>query len=682
MLFRLSCLLLVSLLLCTCGSTKNTTNDGPETATSTTIDGIDPDLSWKKLRDQAEAAESDGREGEAADLYYAAWQKKERKEELLIKAVTLYERTRNYRKAADAFQYLPFNDEDEPLRGLRYGRALKQDGQYDKARRNLLRFLDTYNEADRPIVEEMVNTELAGISLAQSQAGQVNQLLIRRPEGGVNTEADENGPIPGGIGLLYFSGNQGGQNRLYESRKQGRTWNNARTPDGFPVIAEGEFGKGSISPDGQRLYFTICSGDVAGDGSSRCEIFSSEKTPTGWGAPARLPDFINQNGVNTTDPMVTSVNGREVLFFASDRANGRGGLDLWYCVRDLDRAGAEFSFPANLGPTVNTLGDELSPYYDEQDLLLYFSSNGHPSLGGMDVFKATGQDVNWARPENLGLPINSVADDLDFTLDRLGGDGYLSSNRAFAGIKNNTTEFDIFEVSLNNDRIMVKGSVYDNRTGTLLNDIQVNLYQIFGDGTEERLVQRDFPAGSYLFDLIPNQRFRVEVVVAGFQPASYSFSTNGEQQTTYGQPLFLDVGTTNVAQQPVTNPSYPTQEPTRPTYPGAGTGNPTLPPTTVVTEPAPTPVPVETTAAGRYYRVQISAQRDFNPNDGKYQSISAVGRVAAEPIEGRDLQRITVGTFYTAEEARAALSRIQANGFPSAFTVRYDDGVRYGRVNL
>ncbi|MEM7574433.1 MAG: SPOR domain-containing protein [Bacteroidota bacterium] len=682
MLFRLSCLLLVSLLLCTCGSTKNTTNDGPETDTSTTTNGIDSDLSWKKLRDQAEAAENEGREGEAADLYYAAWQKKQRKEELLIKAVTLYERTRNYRKAADAFQYLPFNDEDEPLRGLRYGRALKQDGQYDKARRNLLRFLDTYNEADRPIVEEMVNTELAGISLAQSQAGQVNQLLIRRPEGGINTEADENGPIPGGIGLLYFSGNQGGQNRLYESRKQGRTWNNARTPNGFPVIAEGEFGKGSISPDGQRLYFTICSGDVAGDGSSRCEIFSSEKTPTGWGAPARLPDFINQNGVNTTDPMVTSVNGREVLFFASDRANGRGGMDLWYCVRDLDRAGADFSFPANLGPTVNTLGDELSPYYDEQDLLLYFSSNGHPSLGGLDIFKATGQDVNWGRPENLGLPINSVADDLDFTLDRLGGDGYLSSNRAFAGIKNNTTEFDIFEVSLNNDRIMVKGSVYDNRTGTLLNDIQVNLYQIFGDGTEERLVQRDFPAGSYLFDLIPNQRFRVEVVVPGFQPASYSFSTNGEQQTTYGQPLFLDVGTANVAQQPETTPTYPTQEPTTPTYPGAGTGNPVPPPTTVVTEPAPPPAPVETTPTGRYYRVQISAQRNFNPNDGKYQSISAVGRVAAEPIEGRDLQRITVGTFYTAEEARAALSRVQANGFPSAFTVRYDDGVRYGRVNL
>ena len=173
------------------------------------------------------------------------------------------------------------------------------------------------------------------------------------------------------------------------------------------------------------------------------------------------------------------------------------------------------------------------------------------------------------------------------------------------------------------------------------------------------------------------------MVVDGFQPASYSFSTNAEQQTTYGQPLFLDIGTANNNPSPGTPSPYPTQEPTTPTYPGAGTGNPAPPPATVITDPEPpAPDPVEATPSGRYYRVQISAQREFNPNDGKYQSISAVGGIVAEPIPGRDLQRITVGPFFSVEDARKALSRIQANGFPSAFTVRYDDGVRYGRVNL
>lgn len=653
------------------------------------LDQADPDaayaqLNWKKLRAAAEAEEEAGNKAEAAKLYRMAWDKNSRKYELLQKSAELYGGERMYRQAADAYQYLVTQREDYPLAGLKYGRALKQDGQYDKAQRELARFLEGYNEADRPIIEELVLIELAGIDLARSQAGSVDQLLIKRPGEGINSEANEYGPIPGEVGQLFFTSDRGDQSRIYESRLQGRNWTTAVTPTGFPIIAEGEFGTGSISPDGQRMYFSICSVEGAEDGTQRCEIFRSDRTPTGWGQPKALSDQINQAGTSSAHPHAALVNGREILYFSSNRPSGRGGLDVWYVARPIGITDGEFSLPINLGPIVNTSADEMPAYYDNEELSLYFSSNGHPSLGGLDIFRAAGADINWARPQNLGLPINSVADDYGFVIDRFGGgDAYLVSNRAFGGIKNNTTETDIFQVNLSDGDILLKGTVYDNQSGGQLNNILVTLYQIYQDGKEEVLVSKTFPAGTYLFELVPNQRFRVEVQRQDYQPASYTFTTNLEGIETYGQPLFLLPKAPGAATND--RPNYPTPTPDRPTYPGAGGNSGTAPP--VTTPPSPPPAPAGVPAGqeiyqGRYYRIQISAIADFNPQEGKYQTVRAYGQLGSEPVPGRDLQRVTVGTYFNEAEARQALNSILQSGFPSAFVVRYDDGKRYGRVNL
>lgn len=677
---RLSILFLLLLGIASCGSPKAVANTTDDTAAYA-------DMNWKKLRAAAKAEEEAGNNVKAAELYRMAWDKKNSKYELLAKSAELYAGLKMYRESADNYQYLLGQNEDYPLIGLKYGRALKQDGQYDKAQRELARFLETYNEADRPIIEELVMVELAGIDLARSQAGNINQLLIKRPEKGINSESNEYGPIPGEVGQLFFTSDRGDQSRIYESRLQGRNWSDAVTPSGFPVIAEGEFGTGSISPDGERLYFSICS-EAEEEGTQRCEIFRSNRTPSGWGQPEALSDQINLEGANNAYPHAAIINGREILYFSSNRADGRGGMDIWYVAREIGINDGEFSLPVNLGPIINTSGDELAGYYNNEELAFYFSSDGHPSLGGLDVFKAAGQDVNWARPTNLGLPINSVADDYGFVIDRFGGgDAYLVSNRAFGGIKNNTTETDVFQVNLSDGDILLKATVYDNQSGAQLNNILVTLYQIYQDGNEEVLVSKDFPAGTYLFELVPNQRFRVEVQREGYQTASYTFTTNLEGINTYGQPLFLLPG---AGSEPTGQPSnpYPTNNPDRPTYPGAGT-QPSTPSAPPVTTPPATP-PVTTPAAnpgqqsysGRYYRVQISAIKNFDPNEGKYQAVRSFGELGAEAIPGRDLQRVTIGTFFNEADAIRALSNIQSNGYPSAFVVRYDDGVRYGRVNL
>lgn len=646
-------------------------------------------LNWKKTLKAAQAAQAAGETSRAAALYRAVWDKNPKKIEYLRTSAELYASINDYRNAAEAYQFLlPYSD-SYPLAGLKLGRLLKQDGQYDRAQRALARFLEGYNETDRPIIEELVAVELAGTELALRQAGKGKELTIKRLGKGINSDADEYNPIPVDIGQLYFSSNRGGQSRPYESRLQGRDWSKAIAPTGFPIITEGQYGGGSISPDGERFYFTICSGQPNKDTDTRCEIFLSQRTDKGgWGQPTALPDYINTSASNNIDPHAAIINGREVLYFSSNREGGRGGLDLWYVVRNLGLPDGDFSYPTNLGPTINTTADERSPYYNNDELALYFSSNGHPSLGGLDVFKANGQEVNWARPENLGIPINSPADDVGFVIDQKGdGNGYLVSNRPFGGVKNNTLETDIFQANLQAGAIRLKATTYDNQTGLQLNDITVSLYQIYPNGSEERLTQKVFPSGTYLFDLLPNQRFRVEVSKDAYEPANYTFSTNQEGVSTYGQPLFLLAAKTT-APPASTTPSYPAPTPPKASYPSAGgsypaagsypnnNSTPNAPPSST-NKPA-----VGQSPAGRYYKVQISAVRNFDPNEGQYQAVRAFGDVASENIPGGSLQRVTVGSYTSEKAAKTALTNIQQSGFPAAFLVRYDDGVRYGRVNL
>ena len=139
-----------------------------------------------------------------------------------------------------------------------------------------------------------------------------------------------------------------------------------------------------------------------------------KKSGNAWSQPERLPDYINMKGVTATHPFPVHIGGQEFLYFASSRTGGRGGMDIWYVTRDLGIDNNDFTFPVNLGPSVNTLGDEITPYYDQTEGALYFASNGLISIGGFDVFSSRGTEVNWSVPENVGLPYNSSADDYFF----------------------------------------------------------------------------------------------------------------------------------------------------------------------------------------------------------------------------------------------------------------------------
>ena len=149
----------------------------------------------------------------------------------------------------------------------------------------------------------------------------------------------------------------------------------AQSVENLPILPDVSFGNGAFSPDGQRFYFTQNQTILIKKTTKTvCNIYLLKRTDKGWDAPMALSKAVNTEGGISTQPFVFHKNGKEFLYFSSDRQGGQGGMDLWYSVRDLNKE--DFSTAKNAGSIINTEGDEETPYYDVEEGVLYFSSNG------------------------------------------------------------------------------------------------------------------------------------------------------------------------------------------------------------------------------------------------------------------------------------------------------------------
>ncbi len=200
---------------------------------------------------------------------------------------------------------------------------------------------------------------------------------------------------------------------------------------GKPVSSVYNEGAQSLSADGQRMYYTFCNGP--------CKIFYSDLGEDGkWGKPIALPALINLPNVSTKQPSI-SPDGR-TLYFTSNRPGGYGGYDVWSATKNEK---GEWVGVHNLGETVNTPWEEQSPFIHFDNKTLYFSSNGHPGLGDLDLFKTTlQQDSTWSTPVNLGYPINTPATDMGLVISASGVNAYYASSR------NERQGMDIYTFSL------------------------------------------------------------------------------------------------------------------------------------------------------------------------------------------------------------------------------------------
>lgn len=190
-------------------------------------------------------------------------------------------------------------------------------------------------------------------------------------------------------------------------------------------------GNSKVNSDLSMLYLTKCEMDSR-TGKMICEIYSCKRKGTtgdDWDEAVKLPKSINNGEGTNTHPAIgfDSILNKEVLYFVSERKGGFGKMDIWAAEILGDN---KFGTPYNLGKNVNTQGDEITPFFHNTTQTLYFSSSHRPGLGGYDIFRTEkGNDGKFQEPVNIGIPLNSAANDMYLIINPDDTTGFFSSNR-------------------------------------------------------------------------------------------------------------------------------------------------------------------------------------------------------------------------------------------------------------
>jgi OmpA-OmpF porin, OOP family len=362
---------------------------------------------------------------------------------VVVKLADLYRQTRDYIKAAYYYKEAFDRGQDQQIVALFwYGVMLKQQGEYSQAQNILLDFKKRYRGRD---LAKVTDNHLDGIKLVQKFKENPQNVDVQHLNNTINKNhiefspayIDKNTIIYGSLStdtMPYYLPNAEKViiplRKLYTAKRvKDLQWENTGVFEGPFNSTDAHTGNGVFSLDGNRFYFSRCKMDW--QNNVKCDIYSSQKTDSGWSEPARLPFPVNTEETSSTMPAIGTEprRGKEVLYFASNRAmRSEGGYDIWYSV--FDDKDSTFKAVDNLGRKINTPGNEITPFYDNTSKTLYFSSDYLPGLGGYDIFKSNGDQRRWTNPINMGPPFNSPADDLYYVVNmRQKEEGFFVSNR-------------------------------------------------------------------------------------------------------------------------------------------------------------------------------------------------------------------------------------------------------------
>lgn len=304
------------------------------------------------------------------------------------------------------------------------GAAYQLDYQFDKAIESYKKYLTTLN--GKMLIEK---TPLANKRIEECQNGKQlvlneERVFIDNLQNVVNSAFDEYGPvITADESLLLFTSKRSYTDMpkiesneffedIYLSTKRNKNW---KAPErlGKPLNTEYHDAVKGLSNDGSRLI--VYKGDNGGD------LFESKMSGTSWSKPERYPKQINSDYHEASGSF--SYDGKS-LYFVSDKPEGIGGHDIYKSTKNEK---GKWSEPENLGNVINTPYDETAVFMHPDGKTLYFSSKGHATMGGYDIFKSTLENGKWTAPVNIGYPINTPDDDVFFVISASGKHGYYSS---------------------------------------------------------------------------------------------------------------------------------------------------------------------------------------------------------------------------------------------------------------
>ncbi|WP_447641146.1 MULTISPECIES: OmpA family protein [Chitinophagaceae] len=312
-----------------------------------------------------------------------------------------------------------------------------------------------------------------------------------------------------------------------------------RLPDGnytpavlMPGFINEQPSKGAIniSQDGQWVIFA---GNFQGGGYGDFDLYISYKTPKGWSAPVNMGHNINTQYWESSPSLSPD---KRTLYFSSNRPTGYGGNDLY--VSHLQPDG-KWSKAVNLGPTINTKGDELAPLIHADNESLYFTSSGLPGYGGSDLFmsKRSG-DTSWSVPQNLGYPINTIDNEGSLFVAADGVTSYYASDRS-----DSRGDLDLYRFMLRPEvrplkTLYVSGKIIDSAKGNMGLDAD---FQLVENGTRQLVSQsRSSNNGDYLVTLPAGKDYTFTVNKKGYLFQSELFElSHAKPQTTIHKDIIL-----------------------------------------------------------------------------------------------------------------------------------------------
>jgi len=239
----------------------------------------------------------------------------------------------------------------------------------------------------------------------------------------------------------------------------------------------------------------------------------------------KLDKNVNITGYKSMHPYITFDGSK--LYFSSNRPGGFGGMDIWFV--NIDENGAT-SEPHNAGRNVNTAGDEISPFFHQISSTLFFSSNGHQGLGGLDILKSSynADDTTYAMPKNLGQPINSSKDDAYMIMERTQTKGYFASDREDCP---DGHCYDVYEFDNEPIEFDISGTVFDAITNMPIPSALVTIKDVHGDGEPLLLITDE--KGYYFTPLQPDKEYFFKAQKSKYFADAASYATKGKTETTH-----------------------------------------------------------------------------------------------------------------------------------------------------
>jgi hypothetical protein len=284
----------------------------------------------------------------------------------------------------------------------------------------------------------------------------------------------------------------------------------------------------TFNHDATIMYYNVCE-FLDASTKIRCDIYSRPFLPDSgrYGPATKLPSPVNMEGFTNTQPNCSyDKNGKELLFFASDRPGGKGETDIWYCEVLKD---GKFSEPINL-EGINTEKEEWSPNLNILDQELYFSSTGYLGFGLLDIYKCSWNDAEPDQPTNVGMPVNSSYDDVYYSLSDDGTYAFFASNREGSFYRDTEMEaccFDIYKANYNPPMIELLAGSFDAFDTTDLLGSTITLIDLT-DGSVKGSKTGD-SWDDYIFNVEHFKDYQLIATMPGYLNDTLDFDTHNER---------------------------------------------------------------------------------------------------------------------------------------------------------